>query len=200
MPLQPETYTLHPTPHVPNSPLPVLLYRSALPPNPTASNTRVALENNGWLQGGVFKTVTAHHYHSVTHECYAIFRGSSKLLLGRGPLDDAEGAVEVDVRAGDVIVLPAGVAHCSLSSEGDYEYLGLYPKVRVIQIKIDGMSVIASEQGSPPWDNNFCKAGPDETEEKARACRNVPLPDYDPVFGVGGPLVDIWSQVAASNL
>lgn len=129
MPSQPESYYFHPTPHVPNSPLPVLLYRSALPANPTAESTRDALEKNNWLQGGVFKTFTAHHYHSVTHECYAIFKGSSKLLLGRGPLDDPEGGTEVGVKTGDVIVLPAGVAHCSLSSEGEYEYLGLYPKV-----------------------------------------------------------------------
>ncbi|KAI9714588.1 MAG: hypothetical protein M1812_006393 [Candelaria pacifica] len=176
---QPETYLFQATPHVPNSLLPVLLYRSVLQPNPTASTTREALEKNNWLQGGVFKTFTAHHFHSVTHECYAVFKGSSKLLLGRGPLDDPEGGIEVDVRIGDVIVLPAGVAHCSLSSEGEYEYLGLYPK------------------GSPHWDNNFCKAGPGETEEKARTCRKVPLPDCDPVFGSSGPLVNIWSQAAA---
>jgi len=28
-----------------------------------------------------------------------------------------------------VLGAKAGVSHCSISSEGDYEYLGLYPKV-----------------------------------------------------------------------
>ncbi|KAI9824620.1 MAG: hypothetical protein M1832_001710 [Thelocarpon impressellum] len=179
-PSPPETYFFRPTPHVPNSPLPVLIYRSALPSD--ADGCRAFVEANGWDQGGSFKTYTAHHFHSVTHECYAVFKGSSRLLLGRGPLDgDSDDAVEVDLSAGDAIVLPAGVAHCSLSSEGDYTYLGLYPK------------------GSPHWDNNFCKAGSRETQEKAEACRRVPLPNHDPIFGAGGPLVDIWRRVSLAN-
>lgn len=52
------------------------------------------------------------------------------MLLGRGPLDPAfTHDVIVNVRDGDAIVLPAGVAHCSLESSPDYEYVGLYPKV-----------------------------------------------------------------------
>ena len=103
----PEAYHFSPTPHVPNSILPVLIYRNMLPANPPAASTRDALEKNSWLQGGVFKTYRAHHFHSVTHECYAIFKGSSRLLLGRGPLDDPnDGGIEVDVSVGDIIVLP----------------------------------------------------------------------------------------------
>ncbi|KAF2813066.1 uncharacterized protein BDZ99DRAFT_381699 [Mytilinidion resinicola] len=176
----PEVYRLSPTPHVPNSVLPVLLYRSVLPPNPTADSTRRALEKNLWMQGGVFKTYTAHHFHSVTHECYAVFKGSSRLLLGRGPLDDPEGGKQLmfQVSVGDIIVLPAGVSHCSLHSEGEYEYVGLYP------------------QGSPHWDNNFCKK-PEETAQKAENARAVPVPEYDPIHGKDGPLVYLWQNAAA---
>jgi len=118
------------TPHVPNSRLPVLIYRQSLPVNPTAETVREKIETNEWIQGGVFKHFGAHHFHSVTHECYAVFKGSSKLLLGRGPLDiSKEDDVEITLTAGDAIVLPAGVAHCSIYSEVDYEYVGLYPKV-----------------------------------------------------------------------
>lgn len=81
---------------------------------------------------------------------------------------------------GDAIVLPAGVAHCSLESSTDYEYVGLYPK------------------GSPHWDNNFCKAGEEETREKAENARNVPVPAWDPVFGTDGPLVKIWKEAMAN--
>jgi uncharacterized protein YjlB len=176
----PEEYLInHSTPHVPNSRLPVLVYRSALPLNPTPESTCATVEPNGWLKGGVFKHYPAHHFHSVTHECYAVFKGHSRLLLGRGPLDPVDGEeVLVDLRMGDAIVLPAGVAHCSmntfsshlncllaasdfhprccllkinpspkmrigsvrmlmltlcrtdLESSDDYEYVGLYPKVR----------------------------------------------------------------------
>jgi uncharacterized protein YjlB len=51
----------------------------------------------------------------VTHECYAVFKGHSQLLLGRGPLDpESEDDLVVDLKEGDAIVLPAGVAHCSM--------------------------------------------------------------------------------------
>lgn len=64
------------------------------------------IEANKWLKGGTFKHYPTHHFHSVTHECYAAFKGSSKMLLGRGPLDDRDGGVEVEMNAGDIIVLP----------------------------------------------------------------------------------------------
>ena len=114
-PALPEQYYFTPTPHVPNSCLPVLIYRHVLPPSPTAASTREALEQNEWLQGGVFKTYRAHHFHSLTHECYAVFNGRSRLLLGRGPLDSvSEGGVEVDMNTGDVIVLPVRTASAPL--------------------------------------------------------------------------------------
>jgi uncharacterized protein YjlB len=104
----PEVYYFSPTPHVPNSLLPVLIYRSALPQPTTEASSRAYLEQHGWLCGGTFKAVTSHHFHSVTHECYGVFKGSSRLLLGRGPLDDEKGGKEVDVGVGDVVVLPVG--------------------------------------------------------------------------------------------
>ncbi len=114
----PEQYYIkNSTPHVPNSPLPLLIYRSALPPNPTPESTCASIETNKWLKGGGFKHVGAHHFHSVTHECYAVFKGHSRLLLGRGPLDpETEDDLLVELTVGDAIVLPAGVAHCSRSS------------------------------------------------------------------------------------
>ncbi|KAI9806528.1 MAG: hypothetical protein M1833_003715 [Piccolia ochrophora] len=204
MPTDPEKYYFTSTHHVPNSRLPALIYRSAIPRQsngepPTAEWTRECIEKNEWMQGGVFKTFKAHHFHSVTHECYAVFRGSSRLLLGRGPLDDAAShdGQEVDVTVGDVVVLPAGVAHCSLSSEDDYEYVGLYPKVRcATQGHLNHVTDIL--QGSPRYDNNFCKAGPDETKRKAEVCEQVAIPNHDPVFGAGGPLVSIWNASSTS--
>ena len=51
----------------------------------------------------------------MTHECYAVFKGHSRLLLGRGPLDpESEDDLLIDLKEGDAIILPAGVAHCSM--------------------------------------------------------------------------------------
>lgn len=59
----------------------------------------------------------------------AVFQGGSRLALGRERHETATGGVEVDVKAGDVIVVPAGVSHRSLSAYGDYRYIGVYPEV-----------------------------------------------------------------------
>jgi len=125
----PEVYFLKPTIHVPNSFLPVLIYRHVLP-EPLSEATAIEyLEKNQWSHGGTFKHFPQHHFHTVTHECYAIFKGSTRYLFGKGPLDEDVKGIEVDLHAGDVIVDPAGVAHCNLESSPDLEYIGVYPKV-----------------------------------------------------------------------
>ena len=57
-----------------------------------------------------------------------VFRGESTVLVGCGH-DDTGGGQEIDVSAGDVIVLPAGTGHCNLQSSKDYKYIGVYPEV-----------------------------------------------------------------------
>jgi hypothetical protein len=37
----------------------------------------------------------------------------------------------------------------------------------------------------------------EETQHKAANARAVPVPERDPVFGEGGPLVEIWNDAAA---
>ena len=74
-------------------------------------------------------TYTIYHYLSVTHEWLTAFKVSSKLVLGRRPLDQQGGGVEVDLLVGDIQVVQAGVGHCSLSSDNECEYLGLYSEV-----------------------------------------------------------------------
>jgi len=126
---QPEVYWTTPTKHVPNSKLPVLVYRAVLPPNPTVESTTQALEPNNWVKGGVFHHFPTHHYHSNTHECYAAIKGHTTCVYGVGPLDDQSEGVMFEMKAGDIAVHAAGVAHRNMESSEDYEYVGLYPKV-----------------------------------------------------------------------
>jgi uncharacterized protein YjlB len=152
----------------PNSRLPLLLYRAALPPGEASPEAMEALfAAGGWPPAWRSSIFTYHHYHSTAHEALGIAAGSARLMLG-GPHGR-----ESDVRVGDVIVIPAGVVHRRLSSSPDFLVVGAYPP---------GQS----------WDLLRGEAGerPKADENIAR----VPLPRTDPVVGEGGPLVREWTK------
>lgn len=71
---------------------------------------------------------------SLSLTATGVFQGSSTLLLGVGPLEDETGGHEVTVSAGDVIILPSRVSHCSRDFRDDYRYVGVYPKVKNLKI------------------------------------------------------------------
>ncbi|KAK4504197.1 hypothetical protein PRZ48_005113 [Zasmidium cellare] len=181
-PSDPEVYWTNPTPHSPNSKLPVLVYRNVLPPDHSVESTSKAFEDNQWVKGGVFKHVPIAHYHANTHECYAAIRGSTRWgfgsLYGVGPLDDQSTGITFDMKAGDIAVHAAGVAHKNVESSEDYEYVGLYPK------------------DAPHWNNNYCNDDPVVTKLKAEAAKQVSFPDHDPIYGLDGPLPRIWKSVS----
>ena len=112
MQAEPETYYLHPTRYVPNSKLPVLLYRGVLGSSPTPESIRSLIEPNKWIRGGQWKTYPTTHFHSVSHECYAVFQGKSTFRLGKSPIDPDSNEQgerlghEVLLERGDIIVLP----------------------------------------------------------------------------------------------
>lgn len=126
---QPELSWTKPTSQCPNSKLPVLVYRNVLPADHTIQSTEQAFLLNHWIKGGVFKHYPTAHFHSNTRECYAAISGSTRCLYGVGPLDDPEQGVEFEMKAGDIAVHAAGVAHKNVESSADYEYVGLYPEV-----------------------------------------------------------------------
>jgi len=152
---------------IPNSKLPLLLYQGviALSENDPAHIFEELFEENGWGDSWRNGIYSYHHYHSTAHEVLGIYRGSAKVQLG-----GEQGTIQ-NVRAGDVIVIPAGVAHKNLGSSDDFGVLGAYPK-------------------GHDWDMNYGKPG-----ERPRADQNiarVSLPKMDPVFGKNGPLADKW--------
>ncbi|CAG9975151.1 unnamed protein product [Clonostachys byssicola] len=67
---QPEVFFFKPTNYVPNSQLPVLVYRKALPLPLEENLVREFLESNNWIHGGTWNAVPRHHFHPNTHECY----------------------------------------------------------------------------------------------------------------------------------
>jgi uncharacterized protein YjlB len=164
----PETYCFEDDGGIPNSPLPVLVYRGVSEAS-DAARCETLFGRNGWLgawRDGIF---SFHHFHSTAHEALGIVSGSAAVMLG-GP-----GGRRFEVARGDVLVLPAGTGHCNLGASGDLLVVGAYP---------DGMR----------WD--LRRGDPAEHEEAVANIREVPVPGQDPVSGPDGPLVKFWRDRA----
>lgn len=151
-----------------NGHLALLVYRNALQLQSAdvSADVEQFLESNGWSNSWVDGVFDYHHYHSTTHEVLAVIDGSTRIQFG-GP-----SGISLMVEAGDVIVIPAGVAHKNLGGEENFKCVGAYA---------DGRD----------YDMNYGKS-----EERPQADENikgVPLPASDPVFGMGGPLIKEWA-------
>lgn len=151
----------------PNSPIPVVLYPQAVQPGSgdPARAFEERFQANGWggsWRNGIFDY---HHYHATAHEVLGCARGWVQVLLG-GP----EGN-EVRLRAGDVVLLPAGTAHKNLEHSADYVIVGAYP----------------------PGQRPDMKYGePEEYEAAKEAISQVPMPELDPVTGRSAGILDQW--------
>ena len=75
------------------------------------------------LTGSARYTTT--HYHSTTYELLCIYNGKARLCFGGEENPDR---IELLVNEGDVILIPAGVAHRLLEDlNGGFEMVGSYP-------------------------------------------------------------------------
>lgn len=111
--VEPEQHFIAPTPYVPNSRFPVLVYRNVFQ-GLTPESMLQHIEANDWLKGGQWKTYKIAHFHSTTHECYAVLKGKTTYSLGKSPIDTdfnedgTENGIKLQVGHGDVFVLPVG--------------------------------------------------------------------------------------------
>lgn len=171
--------------HVSSSPEPALLYfkDDGIVPNnkyPLLHYTNVFTErgikgaewleqkflSNNWSnswRNGIF---TFQHYHSITHEVLGIYSGEVLVLLG------GEKGEKVRAKAGDIIVIPAGVGHKNLG-DSDLGVVGAYPN----GMPVDILRAQASDR--PKADQNIVA---------------VPFPGTDPFLGEREGLIKIWKS------
>jgi uncharacterized protein YjlB len=162
----PDTFVFADDGAIPNSALPLLVYRQAVPAD-AAAIERIFTANRwpaAW-RGPVFPH---HHFHSEAHEVLGVAEGETQVQFG-GP----NGQV-LTVRAGDVVVVPAGVGHCR-------------------QAQSDGLVIVGAYPDNTPR-RDLRHGDPAEHAEVVRNVSAVPLPQADPVVGADGPLGRLWGR------
>lgn len=147
--------------------LPLLIYKRAVDLHDAdpAAAFESTFRRNGWhgtWRNGIY---AYHHYHSTAHEVLGVAEGTARVQLG------GESGIITETAPGDVIVIPAGVAHKNLGASSDFLVVGAYPE-------------------GQDYDMNYGRA--DERPAANRNIKSVPLPKNDPVFGSRGPLLDNW--------
>ena len=170
MATEPLTFLFADDGSVPNNPLlPLVVYRGVIEVG-SARDPESEIEQifmaNGWSHGmwrnGIYPYP---HFHSMTHEALGIARGSARVRFG------GEHGKEIEVRAGDVAVLPAGTGHQRLSDTA-------------------GLSVIGGYPAGGCYD--LCRGGGTERAQALQSIARVPLPASDPLLGADGPLLTLW--------
>ena len=154
---------------IPNNPaLPLLVYRSVLDlSGDAATKCERRFAEHGWSGGFRAGVYGFHHYHSTAHEVLGVVSGEARVRFG------GEAGETVAVRAGDVVVVPAGVGHKNEGASDDLLVIGAYP------------------EGRGP---DMCRGRPSERPRVLDNIKRVALPDADPVYGAAGPLIATWSQ------
>jgi uncharacterized protein YjlB len=149
---------------VPNSHLPLLVYRQAVPADADAIE-RIFTANQ-WPAAWRAPVFPYHHFHSDAHEVLGVAQGESRVQFG-GP-----GGQVLTVRAGDVVVVPAGVGHCRQSQSDGLVIVGAYPANTTTR--------------------DLRRGNPAEHDDVVRNVAAVKLPQADPVAGAVGPLLRLW--------
>lgn len=152
---------------IPNNPdLPLVVYQDVLPDDDDMiSACRSLFSRNGW--GGIWVdgVFNYHHYHSTAHEVLGVVSGTAEIQFG------GEGGQVISVRKKDVVIIPAGVGHCRISTSPHFQVVGAYP-------------------AGQDWD--LRTGTPGERPEVLNNIRAVSRPESDPVFGSNGYLLELW--------
>lgn len=150
-----------------NARLPLIVYAGAIDAN--AADVAAAFEAlfaaNGWGDGWRDGIFPFHHYHSTAHEVLGIASGAAEVRFG------GESGETLSVKAGDAVLIPAGVGHKRLSSDPGLLVIGAYP---------------------PGQHPDLMREGAEDKAGIRRRVAAVVMPPRDPVVGEGGPMQRLW--------
>lgn len=152
---------------VPNNILPFLVYQGAVTLDPKQPEQTIEnlFETNNWggtWRNGVYDYL---HYHATVHEVLGVARGHARVRFG------GDHGQELDIKAGDVAILPAGTGHQCITASDDFCVIGAYPPGSRMEI-------------TRPTPENHAKA--------LKTIPNVARPPADPVTGKHGALMRLW--------
>lgn len=161
-----ETYELRPEDGIPNSRLPLIVYRNALSGGTRSADGCASLfQQNGWQGTWVNGVFPYWHYHPLAHEVLGCVAAGARIGFG------GDGGMETDFTAGDVVLIPAGVGHKRLSQKPGFLVVGGYP---------------------PGQNSAISQAGDLDIQIAMEKVGAVPVPQSDPVTGKSGALHRFW--------
>jgi uncharacterized protein YjlB len=163
--IRPELLKLAPNGRMPNSELPVVIYRQVINGDHLEAGYRRLFNDNGWFGDWAMGIYGYHHFHSNAHEVLGVAAGSASLVLG------GEGGATVEVSKGDVVILPAGTGHRRIADSWDFWVVGAYP---------------AGQESPDEFTDKRMRTN------LGLRLRSVQLPRLDPVYGATGPLTQLW--------
>jgi uncharacterized protein YjlB len=153
-----------------NAQLPLLLYCNALSTpreRDPAASYEALFAAHGWTdswRNGIHGFL---HFHARTHEVLGIVHGEAHVQFG------GDKGSNLTVKAGDVVVLPAGTGHRRLSASDDLLVVGAYP----------------SSGSYDQW-----RPGEISHRDALERIAKVPSPAQDPIYGRDGPLTRLWAR------
>ncbi|KAH8698452.1 RmlC-like cupin domain-containing protein [Talaromyces proteolyticus] len=147
---------------------PLLIYHSAFKasaPQLSAHLKEVAVVVPQWR----YTMYRQSHFHSTSHEVLGVVSGRARLCFGG---EENPGRAEPVVEEGDLIVVPAGVAHHLLEDlDGNFAMLGSYPTGK-------------------NWDMCYGVETEDEDDIKENILQQSWF-DQDPLYGKDGPAIHV---------
>jgi uncharacterized protein YjlB len=161
-----ETHILTPEGGIPNSKLPLVLLKGALPAGARDGEGACTLfKKNGWGGNWVWGVYDFWHFHTRGHEVLGCVSGRARIGFG------GDAGIVAEVAPGDVVLIPAGVGHRCVEASDGFQVAGGYP---------------------PGQEGNIVRSGEMDEGRIAAEIAEVKMPGTDPVDGSNEKIVEWW--------